>query len=197
MLSQLLLVIIAYLIGSISSAILICKAFGLPDPRTQGSGNPGATNVLRIGGKLPAAIVFVIDGLKGLLPVYVASLLGTSPIWLGIIALAAFSGHLYPIFFNFQGGKGIATGFGAIVGLSPQLGGLAFLVWLVTVLATRYVSLASMIGSVAAAIIAILLNLDSYLIPLTLMAVLTIWRHRSNVKKLITGTENKLGQKHS
>jgi len=189
------LVIIGYLMGSISSAILICKAFGLADPRTEGSGNPGATNVLRIGGKLPAALVFVFDALKGFIPVILAKLLSIPPLWLGMVALAAFIGHLYPLFFKFKGGKGVATGFGAIVALSWQLGGLLLAVWLVIIVATRYVSLASMLAAASVPLFALVFGNTGLILPLVLMAALTIWRHRSNIQKLRAGTESKIGKK--
>lgn len=190
-----LLVLIAYLIGSVSSAIIICKLFSLPNPRTQGSGNPGATNVLRIGGKLPAALVFIADFLKGLLPILIAKYLATPPIWLGIIAFAAFLGHLYPIFFKFQGGKGVATAFGAVLGLNGLLGILLFTVWLLVLIATRYVSLASIIAAICTPFFALIINKAAFLLPLMLIAILTIWRHRSNIKKLLAKTENKIGKK--
>lgn len=190
-----LMVAIAYLIGSISSAILICKALGLADPRTQGSGNPGATNVLRIGGKLPAALVFVADTLKGLLPVILAKGISVPDFWLGMIGFAAFLGHLYPIFFSFQGGKGVATAFGAILGLSWQLGLLLFSIWFIIVLATRYVSLASMLAAATVPLVAFVFGYLGLIVPLILMALLTIWRHRSNIKKLRAGTESKIGKK--
>ena len=190
-----LMVAMAYFMGSVSSAILICKAFGLPDPRTQGSGNPGATNVLRIGGKLPAALVFVVDTLKGFLPVFIARWFSLPDFWLGMIGLAAFLGHLYPIFFNFQGGKGVATAFGAVLGLSWQLGALLFSVWFIMVLATRYVSLASMLAAATVPLFAFVFGYLGLIIPLMLMALLTIWRHRSNIQKLRAGTESKIGKK--
>lgn len=191
----LLLISFAYLIGSISSAILVCRAFGLPDPRTQGSGNPGATNVLRLGGKLPAALVFVVDTLKGFIPVIVGKLLAVPDFWLAMIGFAAFIGHLYPVFFQFQGGKGVATAFGAVLGLSWPLGGMLFIVWFVIVATTRYVSLASMIAAAAVPLFAYGLEYTDFIIPLLLMAMLTIWRHRSNIQKLRAGTEDKIGKK--
>lgn len=120
------MILIAYLCGSISSAILVCRLCGLPDPRTSGSGNPGATNVLRIGGKGAAVAVLIFDVLKGMLPVWGAYELGVSPFWLGLIAIAACLGHIWPVFFGFKGGKGVATAFGAIApiaGISPSNGG--------------------------------------------------------------------------
>jgi glycerol-3-phosphate acyltransferase PlsY len=187
--------VIAYLMGSISSAILICKAFGLADPRTQGSGNPGATNVLRLGGKLPAALVFVSDCLKGLLPVLLAKWLHFPDLWLGLVGLAAFLGHLYPIFFRFQGGKGIATAFGVVLALSLSLAGILFAIWFIIILMTRYVSLASMLAAAALPLFAYWLQQSDFTLALSLMAILTIWRHRNNIVKLCTGMESKLGSK--
>ena len=122
-------VVVAYLLGSLSAAIITCRVMGLPDPRGQGSGNPGATNVLRIGGKKAAAITLLGDFLKGLIPVLLASLLGVSALGLALVALAAFLGHLYPLFFGFQGGKGVATAFGAIIGLSLPVALAVLLTW--------------------------------------------------------------------
>ncbi len=187
--------VIGYLLGSISSAILICKAFGLADPRLQGSGNPGATNVLRLGGKLPAALVFLVDCLKGMLPVLLAKWLMLPDIWLGLIGVAAFLGHLYPVFFKFKGGKGVATAFGIILALSPMLAGILFAIWLSFILLTRYVSLASVLAAASLPVFAYMLHRPQLILALSLMAALTIWRHRSNLAKLRAGTESKLGSK--
>src|SRR3989338_7743397 len=121
--------IIAYLVGSLSSAIIVCKVFNLPDPRTKGSNNPGATNVLRIGGKFPAFCTLFGDALKGFIPVFLADLFIGNPFALGLIALAALFGHIYPIFFRFEGGKGVATTLGIIFALSINVGLLAVLTW--------------------------------------------------------------------
>ena len=128
------LVILAYLCGSISSAILVCRLAGLPDPRDSGSGNPGATNVLRIGGKGAAVAVLIFDVLKGMLPVWGAWALGLTPFWLGLVAIAACVGHIWPVFFNFRGGKGVATAFGAIAPIGGDLTGVMAGTWLLTIL---------------------------------------------------------------
>ena len=128
------MIILAYLCGSISSAILVCRIAGLPDPRESGSGNPGATNVLRIGGKGAAVAVLIFDVLKGMLPVWGAYALGVTPFWLGLIAIAACVGHIWPVFFGFKGGKGVATAFGAIAPIGWDLTGVMAGTWLLTIL---------------------------------------------------------------
>jgi len=186
-----LFIIIGYLVGSLSSAILVCKAMKLPDPRTEGSGNPGATNVLRIGGKLPAALVLVGDILKGFLPVLIAALVGVYGIMLGLVALAAVIGHMYPAYFKFQGGKGVATAFGGILALSPIVAIIAAIVWAVIVFVTRYVSLASLIAVVLAAVL-ILFVYTIYFLPVAIIAGLIIYRHMDNIARLKAGTESKI-----
>ncbi|OGT06332.1 MAG: acyl-phosphate glycerol 3-phosphate acyltransferase, partial [Gammaproteobacteria bacterium GWE2_37_16] len=141
------LVIFAYLMGSLSSAIIVSKLLGLPDPRTQGSGNPGATNILRLGGKFPAIITLISDILKGLIPVLIANLANIHGFWLGVIALAAVVGHVFPVFFNFKGGKGVATALGAFIALNIWIGIIAIAVWLIVTAIWRYVSLASLIAT--------------------------------------------------
>lgn len=191
----LLFLIIAYLLGSLNSAIIVCNLLKLPDPRQQGSGNPGATNVKRVGGTNAAIIVLVGDVLKGLVPVLLAAWLGIGGIFLGLIALAAVLGHMYPLFFNFAGGKGVATTLGAVFGLSLWLGILVVLVWLVVMLLSRYVSLASMLATVATPVIAAALGHFGYVIPLAIMAALVVYRHGSNIQRLRMGTENKFRNK--
>ena len=127
------MIILAYLCGSISSAIVVCRVAGLPDPRENGSGNPGATNVLRIGGKTAAAAVLIFDVLKGMLPVWLAYKFDVAPLYLGLTAIAACLGHIYPVFFHFRGGKGVATAFGAIAPIGWDLTGLMTVTWLLTV----------------------------------------------------------------
>jgi len=135
------MILLAYLCGSISSAILVCRIAGLPDPRENGSGNPGATNVLRIGGKGAAVAVLIFDVLKGMLPVWGAYALGVTPFWLGLIAIAACLGHIWPVFFGFKGGKGVATAFGAIAPIGWDLTGVMAGTWLLSVLLSGYSSL--------------------------------------------------------
>jgi len=187
------LIICAYLIGSISAAIIICKILNLPDPRTQGSNNPGATNVLRIGGKKAAAVVLIGDGLKGALPVLVAQYLGVNLFEMTLIAMAAFLGHVYPIFFGFKGGKGVATFLGALLALN-YLVGLSFaLTWL-------FVAKVLKISSLSALIATLLTPLYFYLISSDLDAtyvigVICIWiffTHRSNIQRILSGKEGSI-----
>ena len=189
-------VLVAYLAGSIASAILVCRAMGLPDPRRVGSGNPGATNVLRMAGKGPAALTLAGDVLKGVAPVLLASGLSRSPTVVALAALAAFLGHLYPLYFRFRGGKGVATALGAIAALAWPVAGVMCAIWLVVAAATRYSSLASMSAAVAAPIAAL------WLAPhpanagvLAVVAVLLLWRHRANIERLVRGTESRIGQR--
>jgi glycerol-3-phosphate acyltransferase PlsY len=186
--------IIAYLLGSLSSAIIVCKIMGLPDPRTQGSGNPGATNVLRIGGKQAAIIVLLGDALKGFIPVFLAHILGVNNFALGLVALAALLGHLYPLFFNFQGGKGVATGIGAMFGISFVLGLVAIIVWGVVALISRYVAYASCAAiGVATLLSPWITSQYGYFIPLLIISFLVVWRHQDNFQRIRAGTEKRIG----
>lgn len=188
--------VIGYLIGSVSAAILVCKVAGLPDPRTQGSGNPGATNVLRVGGKGPAAITLLGDAAKGLIPVLAAMLLGIPPLWVGLTALAAVLGHLFPVFFQFRGGKGVATSFGAVFGISWLAGLLTITTWLAISLTFRYSSLAALTSMV---LVPLYLWITTRSMELAvcgaLIGVLIFWRHRANITRLLNGTEPKIGDK--
>ena len=193
MLINLLLPVMGYLLGSISSAIIVSKMMGLEDPRTQGSGNPGATNVLRLGGKKAAIITLIGDLLKGLLPVIIAKAITTDPLILALTALAAFLGHLYPVFFGFKGGKGVATAIGAIIGLSPATAGLLFLTWLAVAVISRYSSLAALVASAAAPVYAWWLGLPVQIIVVFLLiAAMLFWRHRENITRLLAGSESKI-----
>lgn len=185
----------AYLLGSISSAILACKLLQLPDPRTQGSGNPGATNVLRMAGKKLAILVLIGDALKGALPVLLAKYAGCTMSELSWIACAAFLGHLYPVFFGFRGGKGVATAIGGLLALAWPLACTALLTWLVVLIVFRYVSLASIIAAISVAIYAWWLVPHPAHPAIVLMSTLLIWRHRANMQRLLAGTENKLGKR--
>ncbi len=191
-----LFLLLGYLVGSLSSAVIVCKIMRLPDPRTQGSNNPGATNVMRIGGKKAAYTTFVGDFLKGLIPVLVAHWLGSSDVAIAGVALGAFLGHLYPLYFGFKGGKGVATLVGILVGMSPLIF-LGFgIVWLGILFSTGYVSLASMVAAVTAAIFALLLGSSKAIIgTLMALAVLVIYRHRENIERLKNGTENSFRKK--
>jgi glycerol-3-phosphate acyltransferase PlsY len=183
--------IAAYLVGSISSAILLCKLFNLPDPRTAGSNNPGATNVLRISNKYIAALVLAFDVLKGTIPVWGAYFLGLDPLNLGLIALAACLGHMYPIFFNFKGGKAVATALGVLLPIGLDLGGLLILTWVSVIYFTRYSSLAAIV-TVSLAPFYIWLLKPLYMYPVMMLSVLIIFRHKDNIWRLIKGHESKI-----
>ncbi len=186
----------AYLLGSIATAVIVSRLFGLPDPRTIGSGNPGATNVLRTGHKFAALATLLGDLLKGLIPVLAARALDASDLIIALTALAAFIGHLFPLFFQFKGGKGVATALGVLLGLSPWLGLGTLAVWLLMAFTLRYSSLAALIAALAAPIIAWLLHLNMSLIgAISLMSALLIWRHVGNIQRLIQGKETRIGQK--
>lgn len=189
------MVIAAYLIGSISSAILVCKLLGLPDPRTFGSENPGATNVLRISNIFTAAVVFILDVLKGTIPVWGAYFLAVEPIYLGFIGVAACLGHMYPIFFNFKGGKGVATAFGALLPIGFTLGGLLIFTWLLVVKVTKYSSLAAIVTVLLAPAYVYYLK-PLYVYPTVMLSIFILFRHRSNIKLLLTGKERKITDKH-
>ncbi|MBE2295253.1 MAG: glycerol-3-phosphate 1-O-acyltransferase PlsY [Phycisphaerales bacterium] len=194
MLTNLLFVVFGYLAGSISTAILVCRALGLPDPRQEGSRNPGATNVLRFGGKKAAAVTLVGDFAKGLLPVLLARWVGVDETGLALTALAAFLGHLYPVFFGFEGGKGVATAFGAMLGLSYPLALAALATWLLMAFVVRISSLSALTAAVLAPLFAWGFGLPKvYLIVVLIMVVLLVWRHRSNIRQLLAGTEDKIG----
>lgn len=186
----------AYLIGSISSAILVCKIMGLPDPRTQGSRNPGATNVLRIGGKKAAAITLLGDLLKGLLPVAFAKGYGFHPDAVALIALAAFLGHLFPIYYRFEGGKGVATLLGCLIALSLPSALCWMSIWLIMAILFRYSSLAALTATLFAPIyIWFLSHQLSNALVLGVMGLLVFIRHRKNIQQLFAGTERKIGQR--
>jgi len=196
MITAIIAIIIAYLIGSLSTAIITCKLTGLPDPRRQGSGNPGATNVLRFGGKKIALIVLLGDLIKGLLPVLVVSLMGAPPLVIALTGAAAFLGHLYPVFFGFKGGKGVATALGVILSVSWLAGLTALGVWLLVALTLRYSSLSALCAAVAAPLIVWFYRSDiELLIMMTGMSILLIYRHHSNIQNLLQGKESKIGQK--
>jgi len=197
----LVLILTAYLMGSICVAIPVCKLMGLPDPRSQGSKNPGTTNVLRIGGKKAALLTLAGDSLKGVIPVIVAQLLGVESFSLGLVALAAFLGHLYPIFFGFEGGKGVATGFGVVFALAWPLGLLLVGIWSLMALIFRYSSLAALTAFALAPLICFWLPWDGvmiwrdYTLPMAVLSSLLIYRHQGNIEKLRNGSESKIGQK--
>ena len=190
------LILGGYVVGSIASAVLTCRMMGLPDPRAEGSGNPGTTNVLRLGGKRAAAITLVGDMLKGLLPVLLASAVAPSPWTVAATGLAAFIGHLYPIFFGFKGGKGVATALGVLCGLSWLIGAAVVGTWLIVAIALRYSSLSALVAALLAPCYALLMDLSpAYVVGVATMSVLLILRHRSNIQRLIAGKESKIGDK--
>lgn len=190
--------VIGYLVGSISSAVIVCRLFDLPDPRTEGSQNPGATNVLRLAGKQYAAIVLLADMLKGLLPVLLAQLLGAGPIIVGFTCFAAVVGHMYPIFFNFKGGKGVATAMGALLGFHFLLGVMVIATWLLIANFTRYSSLASIISIVLAPFYSLFV-IHSIIAfpPIMCIALFIVFQHRENIARLIDGTESKISFRHN
>ncbi|OML04820.1 glycerol-3-phosphate 1-O-acyltransferase PlsY [Yersinia pestis] len=188
------MIIFAYLCGSISSAILVCRVARLPDPRTHGSGNPGATNVLRIGGRTAAVAVLLFDIFKGMLPVWIAYLLHIPPLYLGLTAIAACLGHIYPVFFHFKGGKGVATAFGAIAPIGWDLTGLMTGTWLLTVLLSGYSSL----GAIVSALIApfyVWWFKPQFTFPVAMLSCLILMRHHDNIQRLWRGKEGKIWDK--
>lgn len=194
MLISILFITLGYLAGSISTAILVCQLMGLPDPRCEGSRNPGATNVLRFGGKKAAAITLAGDVLKGLLPVLLARWAGVDEVGLALTALAAFLGHLYPVFFNFEGGKGVATAFGVILGLSWPVALAALAAWLFMAFVVRISSLSALTAAALTPLFAWGFGVSGVpFIVVLLMVGLLIWRHRSNIHHLLAGTEDTIG----
>ncbi len=189
------LVISGYLFGSIASAVMVCRLLGLGDPRRNGSGNPGTTNVYRLYGGKAAVLTLLGDLLKGALPVILATILQAPESTVYMAGMAAFFGHLYPLFFHFQGGKGVATLIGVLLATHWMLG-LAFIViWAVVTLVFRFASLSSITAAIALPCYGWLLSLSpAYLLSLSLMAGFLVWRHRSNLKKLLAGTEPRLGK---
>jgi len=191
MVQDILLIVAAYAAGSLSSAIIISKLLALPDPRSQGSGNPGATNMLRIGGKKAAAFTLLGDFFKGVLPVLFARTLGTGFEIQLLVALAAFLGHLYPLFFGFKGGKGIATALGVFIALSPKVALACLIIWLGVYRWKKVSSLAGLSATGAAPLIAWLLTHSAaFTLFASVLALLIFWRHRNNLRNLFAGTEH-------
>lgn len=186
-----LLVPVAYLFGSVSSAIIVCRLMGFPDPRGQGSGNPGATNVMRIGGKKAAAITLAGDALKGLIPVLLAKALGADERLLAAVVLAAFLGHLYPVFFGFKGGKGVATALGVSLGVNWLLGLAVLSTWLLVYKLGKISSLSALVAAVFAPLYAwLILGSPLLIATFSAMAIILLWRHKSNIQKLLAGNES-------
>ncbi|CAK4070983.1 glycerol-3-phosphate 1-O-acyltransferase PlsY [Vibrio sp. 16] len=190
----LVMIIIAYLLGSISSAVLICRMLRLPDPRKMGSNNPGATNVLRIGGKKAAAAVLLCDMLKGTIPVWSGFFLGIDPVILGVIAIAACLGHMYPLFFHFKGGKGVATALGAIAPIGLDFTAMVIATWLAVALVFRYSSLAAIVTVLLAPLYTWMIK-PQYTLPVAMLCCLIVFRHHQNIRRLLDGSEPKIGEK--
>ena len=194
------IIILAYAIGSISFAVLVSRAFRLPDPRSYGSGNPGATNVMRSGKKAAAILTLLGDGAKGWLAVFLAQQLapawGVGDMGIAAAALAVFIGHVFPVFFGFKGGKGVATAAGIMLALNVWLGLACLATWLLVALVFRLSSLAALLAAVFTPIYAVLLGSPrEYLLVATVLSLLLIWRHKGNIQKLLAGREGKIGSK--
>ncbi|HEX7371733.1 MAG TPA: glycerol-3-phosphate 1-O-acyltransferase PlsY [Thermodesulfobacteriota bacterium] len=190
------LLIFAYLLGSVPTGVILARAFSDVDPRTQGSKNIGATNIYRTAGKKLGIITLLGDILKGLIPVVIARATLDSHFWIGAVALAAFLGHLYPIYLKFKGGKGIATGLGAFLALAPLAAILSFLVFAAVVYKSRYISLGSLTATAAFPILLALLHSPAIYIPFAvIIGALIFYRHRENIQRLLAGKENKFGAK--
>ena len=189
-----------YLIGSLSFAVIVSRLVGLADPRSYGSKNPGATNVLRSGHRGAAVATLALDALKGYLPVFAAMLLaprfGLGPLTVGLVGLAAFLGHLWPVFFRFQGGKGVATAAGVLLALNPWLGAATLLSWVIIAAFFRYASLASIVAAAFAPFYQLLIwGAEPQFLAIVAISLLLVWRHEANIRKLLAGTESKIGQK--
>lgn len=186
-----------YLLGSISSAILVCRLLRLPDPRSEGSKNPGTTNVLRIGGRFAAVLTLLGDALKGALPVFLVKMLVGDPLLELAVLLAAVCGHIYPIFFQFKGGKGVATTIGGIAALSLPLGAIFVLTWLSMFALWRYSSLSALIAMASMPFWGWVLYDIYYAIGLGILALVVFWHHQSNIERLLKGQEGKFSFKRS
>jgi len=193
-------VVAAYLIGSVSFAVIVSKAFGLPDPRTYGSRNPGATNVLRTGNKLAAFLTLVGDGAKGWLAVFLAQRfawrLDIDDFGIALVALAVFLGHMFPVFSRFKGGKGVATAAGILLAIDWRIGIGTIATWLIIVVCWRYSSLGALIAAAFAPFFtALVLGFNAYAAAVLAIALLLVWRHEENIRNLIAGTERRIGEK--
>lgn len=189
-------VVAAYLLGSVPFAMIAAKLFGLADPRTFGSGNPGATNVLRTGNKKAALFTLLGDALKGWVAVFVAQQAGLSPLAVGLVALAVFFGHLFPVFLRFKGGKGVATAAGVLLALDPLLGLAVLATWLLIAYVSRYSSLAALLAAVSAPLYMVLLHgADGHFAVIMAIALALIAKHWPNLQRLMAGQESKIGSK--
>jgi glycerol-3-phosphate acyltransferase PlsY len=198
--ATLVFIVLAYLIGSVPFAVIVSRTMGLADPRSYGSGNPGATNVLRSGNKKAAVLTLIGDALKGWLAVFLAQRFadawGVSDFGLSAVALAVFIGHLYPIFLRFAGGKGVATAAGVLIAIDPILGLAVIATWLIIAIFFRYSSLAALVAAVFAPLYYVFMfGFGPYAPAVIVMAMLLIYRHRANIGKLIAGKESRIGQK--
>jgi acyl phosphate:glycerol-3-phosphate acyltransferase len=191
-------VVAAYLVGSLSFAVIVSRVMGLNDPRSYGSGNPGATNVLRSGNKQAAVLTLLLDALKGYVPVVLAAAAGLSELAVAWVGLAAFLGHLWPVFFRFEGGKGVATAAGVLLAFNPLLGLATLLTWVLIAAFFRYSSLAALVSAAFAPFYqALIWHMSPLVAAIAVMSALLVWRHRANITKLLNGTESKLGKKAS
>lgn len=189
------LIIASYLLGSVSTAILASTLFSFPDPRTHGSNNPGTTNVLRLGGKIPAAFTLLGDALKGLIPIVIAKSFGLSDLWIMLVAIAAFAGHLFPLYYGFRGGKGVATAMGIFVALNPVIGLAVLATWLSAAFAFNISSAAALIAVLFAPFYFFLITQSSaFGFGLLVITSLIYWKHIPNIQKLLLGTESKIIQ---
>ena len=193
MINQLLIILFAYLVGSVSSGIIVSQIFNLPDPRTIGSKNPGATNVMRSGNKKAAIFTLLGDLLKAILVLTLAEYLGFNDLIIVCVALAVLIGHIYPIFYKFQGGKGVATAIGILIALNFKLALIVASIWLLVFGIWRYSSLAAIVAAISAPIIAIFILRDQslYCIAFTIITIIILFKHQANIRKLLSGTELK------
>lgn len=188
--------LLAYLLGSLPFAVIVSKLYGLEDPRKHGSGNPGATNVLRTGKKSAALLTLLGDSLKGWLAIWLAGRFGGDTLVVALAGVAAFVGHIYPVFLRFQGGKGVATALGVLAGWSGPLALVALVAWLATAALTRYSSLAALVAAMVAPIAAgFMIGSINIVTAVAVMSALLIWRHRTNIQRLLSGTETRIGSK--
>lgn len=195
MLIEWLLIPFAYLLGSLSSAVIVSRTLGLPDPRQEGSKNPGATNVLRLGGKQAAILTLLGDASKGLIPLLIAKGMGISPPFLAAIGLAAFVGHLYPVFFQFRGGKGVATALGVLLGYAWPVGVMALLTWIGVAAVFRFSSLSALAAAALAPIFVwFWLGSAELVVSTMFMSALLFYRHKGNIERLLQGEETRLGR---
>lgn len=193
--SEYLLPLFAYLVGSISTAVVVARLMRLQDPRTVGSGNPGATNVLRYGGKRAAVLTLIGDVLKGVVAVVLTRLLSHNEVIIAAAMGAVFLGHLYPVFFGFKGGKGVATALGAYLGFDPLLGGMLAGIWLVVALISRYSSLSALVAAALSPLLLWWRHPQAGVVAVGVaVALLLFWRHRQNIRRLLAGTETRIGK---